>query len=305
MRLAPILIAAFLASTAARSHEGIAAELKVLDERLRAQPSDAAALLDRAELHRLAGAPAHAAEDALRARGLLPGAPDAPDASVARRAALELGLALHALGHDDEASRELAGFVASGTGTLEAYVALAEIEMKKGRTTEAARAYRQAISLRPRPDEVLLLARLQIAEGDLSGAASTLEDGLARLSGAMVIRLALIDVERARGRTAHALYLVDEVLPTLPVRTKWLLLRADVLAAAGRTDEARADRGRALAAAERAFSRRPTPQLRLARARALWSLGKHAEARRDVALVLDRAPRDRDALALLASLDGT
>jgi hypothetical protein len=75
-----------------------------------------------------------------------------------------------------------------------------------------------------------------------------------------------------------------------------------VLAAAGRTNEARADRQTALREADAAVEKTGSGMQLYARARAQAALGLIDNARHDLELVLEKSPRFAEARDLLAKL---
>ena len=105
---------------------------------------------------------------------------------------------------------------------------------RSGRSAEAIADYTAALELEPRVELYLERGELLEAQGRLEEAAQGYRAGLEATHGALLMRLALIRVETARGRHAEALALVDEQLARAGVKTDWYLRRAEVLAAAVR-----------------------------------------------------------------------
>src|SRR6185369_9516970 len=99
-----------------------------------------------------------------------------------------------------------------------------------------------------------------------------------------------------------ALELVDRQLAAAAVKTEWRLRRAELLELGGRAGEARAERDRALREAEAAVEQNATGIRLVSRARALASVGRIDEARRDLRLALDKSPRFTEARELLETL---
>ena len=141
---------------------------------------------------------------------------------------------------------------------------------------------RRALELSPQPDLYLAAGRILEARGALDDAAALYEEAMISLQGAVVIRERLIAVERRRGRPAHALALVEQLLPTLPRKGDWGLLRADLLDELGRPRAARVQRQHTLEELDQTLKVRVNAQVLQTRARCLVALGRSQEARRDV-----------------------
>lgn len=276
-----LLAALVTAATSASAHESPTAEIAALDRKIAARPGDVSLLLRRAALFRGERRPALALLDLAVAEAYEPGRRDV---------ALERGLALWTAGDRRGAEAELDRFLASGPPTAAALAARGHLREETGRLAAARADHDAALRLRPDPDGYLARGRADEAAGDLDRAAEGYEEGLLALSGAASIRLALLRVEARRGRFARAEALVDEVLASAPRKADWLLLRADVRATAGRTEEARADREAALRETEDTLLRRPSDLTRLTRAKALLALGRTGEALSDLRAVARSSP---------------
>lgn len=276
-----VLALALTGASGARAHEGVGAELALLDAELASRPGDPELLVARAALLRRAGRLALALTDCDRALTF------APDHRPAR---VERGLVLAALGRAAEGEAELTRFLDGGPPSTEALVARAHLREAAGRLEEARADLDAAVRLGPTPDLVLERGRLDEATGHLERAARGYEEGLRALSGAWVVRAAWIRVERRRARGDKALTLVDEALAQTPAAAPLRLLRAEVLEELGRAAEARAERMATLAAIDADLRQRPTDLRKLTRARALAALGRRAEAQREVRAVLARSP---------------
>jgi tetratricopeptide (TPR) repeat protein len=215
--------------------------------------------------------------------------------------AAERGMTLSALGRDREAEVELSRFVAAG-GTAPTFAERAKVRERLGRYNDAVSDYGSAIAFRPDIELYIDRGSLQESRGDLAGAAAGYEDGRKKLGDAVTLDLALIRVEIARKRFPAALALIDAQLDRAPVKTDWYLRRADVLAAAGRKDEALADRQAALREAEAAVDRNGSGLSLYSRAKAQAALGRVEDAKQDLELVLEKSPRFAEAREMLAKL---
>lgn len=285
-----------LLSGTATAHPGVSAEIAALGQKLERTPNDVALRLERASLYRRQGDLEAALADLRVVEHRDPGS---------RPLLLERALVRKKLGNARGALADLDRFLGSGAPSSDALVARAELREAAGQLELARADYDAAVRRAPTPDTVLARGRLDEKLGKLERAAAGYEAGLARLGGALTVRLALVRVERARGGYARAAALVTELVETSPVKAEWLLLRAEIHAEARQPGRARADRLRALAELDRLLAARPTAARRLSRARVKLALGQEREARSDLDQVLRQAPRLEEARALLAELDAT
>jgi tetratricopeptide (TPR) repeat protein len=283
-----------LASSPVLAHPGPSEQLHALDERITAAPHDAGLRLRRAELRRRMGHPRDALADLKLAAAL------APDD---RAVLLQRALVHVAMGRPRAAERDLDRFLAVGPAHAEALAERARLRQADGRLEDARADLDAALALAADLELYRLRGRIDERLGRLDDAAAGYREGLAALGPAVVLRLALVDVERRRGAHEPALVLVDALLREAPGRADWLLLRAEILEDAGMLASATADRLQALEVARAAAERRPTPLHRLSVAHAHLALGQHGLARDALALVLRDAPRLPAALALRERLD--
>lgn len=123
-----------------------------------------------------------------------------------------------------------------------------------GRTREAASLMDSMLARTPesRPEQVLARVALALARPEEGAAAALvhLDAGLRRRPGAWELIARALDLELAAGRHDAALARVDRLLVFSPERPTLLERRGDILAAAGRTYEAREAWSRALEAIE-------------------------------------------------------
>jgi tetratricopeptide (TPR) repeat protein len=148
----------------------------------------------------------------------------------------------------------------------------------------------QALRVRDELEVHLERGDLLVRTGRLDEAALGYREALAAHGGAVVIRRALIDVEILRLQFPAAIAEIDAILEHARVRTDWLLLRAELFAALGRTDEAARDRAGALADADRLLALRHSAAARAARADALVALGRRDEAIREYEAAIEQSP---------------
>jgi tetratricopeptide (TPR) repeat protein len=278
----------------ASAHPGPHHEIERLTGLLRAEPNRPDLLVQRAVQYRLDGQLEKALQDVDRARTIEPAAPDI---------ALQRGLILSALRADAEADRELTRALQVPSPPAAAYAERAAVRQRLGRATEALADYNSAIALKPEIEAYCARGRLLESLGRQDEAAAGFRDGMDRLGGPVVLRKELIRLAVARGRWAEALRLVDEELPQTPIKTEWLLQRAEIQQAAGNAPAARFDREAALHEAQRAFARRPTALNQYWKARALVSLDRSDDAIMELINALARSPRFALAADLLAQLE--
>jgi tetratricopeptide (TPR) repeat protein len=286
------IVLAALAATAASAHPGLHHDLEVVSAAIVKEPTRADLYVDRAYLERLDEELDAALSDLDRARGLDP---------ANLRVAAERGMTLSALGRDREAEVELSRFIAHG-GTAPTFAERAKVRERLGRYNEAILDLGSAIALHPDIEYYVTRGSIQESRGDLAGAAAGYEDGRKKLGDAVTLDLALIRVETARKRYAAALALINAQLDRALVKTDWYLRRADVLAAAGRRDEALANRQAALREADAAVDRMGSGMNLYSRAKAQAALGRVDDARHDLELALEKSPRFAEAREMLAKL---
>ena len=279
-----------------RAHEGAHHDVARLTEALAARPDDVALLLERAYFHRVGGDAERSLGDLDRARSLAPGD---------LRIAAERGLTLARLGRAPEALQELDRVVRDGAPTAAVHNERARLLAASGRTLEAIDAYRASLALRDDVEIVLACGAMLEQLGTLDEAADLYAVAAKRLGSPVTVRAALMRVHRAAGDWAAALSLADAEIARARIKTDPLLVKAEILEAAGDPPSARAHREAALAEADAAVARKPTALHLLTRARALVALERTGEARAVLGLVLEDVPDLVPARELLARLGAT
>ena len=214
-------------------------------------------------------------------------------------------MTLAALGRDAEAEPELTQYIEQGPPSSVALAQRARLRARADRSAAALEDY--TASLRIEPDVDLFLERggLQEKEGLWTEASKGYREALAKVGGASNLRLALVRTELAAGRPAEALQVIDDAMARLPIKTEWLLRKADVLEAMGRQDAARTQREAALAEAERVLGERATGIHLVSRAKALLALGRPESASIDLEAALAKSPQFTEARDLLAGIQST
>lgn len=282
------------AAVAAGAHPGLHHDIAGATEAIERSPGSATLYVERAYLLRLDEEFDSALADLDQARRLDP-------AEI--RVAAERGMTLSAIGRYAEAEVELTRFLKAGGGTAPVFAERAKVREHLGRKKAAVADYASAIGLRPDMEFYMARGALQESLGDLAGAASGYRDGIARLGEAVNFDLALIRVETSRKRYDAALGLIDAQIGRSAVKTDWYLRRAEVLEAAGRKNEARGDRQRALAEANRALEQNANGIRLFSRAKVQVALGRFDDAKHDLAQVLEKSPGFAEAREMLAKLD--
>lgn len=287
-------LAAACCGAPAFGHPGIHHDIERVTAALASQPDNVALLIERGYYERLAGQFAASLADLDRAEKLAPTNTDI---------AAQRGQTLAAMDRSSDAERELTRFIDSGRSSAAVLADRARIRAKSARPEEAIADYSAALALGPDVEIYLERAAVEESQGRLSRAAAGLREGIDQLGGAIVLRERLVDVEVQRKQYDAALRVIDDQIAVSPVKTTWYLKRGDVLAAAGREAEAKADRQRALSEANRVLETRPTAVHLLSRARANLALGHISQALADARLAEKKAPKLAEARELVAQIE--
>jgi tetratricopeptide (TPR) repeat protein len=283
-----------LASVVSEAHPGLQHDIASASEAIDKNPTRAELYVERAFLERLDEQFDAALIDLDSARRLDPASP---------AVSAERGMTLSAMGQYPEAQAELTRFLSEGKGTAPAFAERAKVREHLGRNREAVADYTSAIALQPDVEYYMARGALQELLGDLAGAAAGYREGSARVGDAVNFDLALIRVETTRKRYDAALQVIDAQLLRSPVKTDWYLRRADVLQAAGRRNDAHADREKALAEANRVLEQNANGIRLFSRAKVQVALGRIDDAKQDLAQVLEKSPGFAEAREMLATLD--
>jgi tetratricopeptide (TPR) repeat protein len=226
---------------AALAHGPLDASIAQTTRELAERPVDADLWARRAELHRVHGDLAAAEEDLARAAAIAPGL-------------LELDLyrgrlALDA-GRFELAEQAFARFLTRSPGSVAAHAQRAEALLRLGRLREAADAYASALRIRPGAGLYLAHARTLTLAGDADGALVTLDQAVSTLGPVYSLERYAIDLELAAQRYDAALERLDRLHAGAARRDGWLVERAEILARAGRSREARVSYAEARVALE-------------------------------------------------------
>ncbi|HXJ35488.1 MAG TPA: tetratricopeptide repeat protein [Candidatus Eisenbacteria bacterium] len=242
-----------LAPDPAQGHAGIDTFERASADEVAKRPKDPAAHLDRAKVHQIAGewdaalAEVEAAADLgtdpdvvghVRGEILL-------DAGWPRTAKVEFDRVL---------ARTPAAF-----GTLfdrgRAWLAL-------GNAEEAAKDFGRVVAgvAEPRPEQVIAQRDALVSLGRREDAVAALDAGIARIGHVPSLELAAVDLEVGLRRFESALRRLDGLLAKTPSNPAWIARRGEILADAGRGDDARREYAKALALIDaRPAGRGPKP----------------------------------------------
>ena len=224
-----------LAAPDVAAHQEILDQLADLNERIEKQPGAAALYLERGEVHRIHRDWDAAAADYRVAREL------SPDLTLVDfcwgRMKLEAG-------QPDEAVSALSRYLSQRPDEGAALEVRGRARLALAQYGAAAGDFERALQLTPegaRPSLHLLLehARAQVAAGEPAAALQGLDEGLARLGGAITLELEALALERELGRTDAALARLQRLAGAAQRPEPWLVRKGVILEQAGRAAEAR------------------------------------------------------------------
>jgi tetratricopeptide (TPR) repeat protein len=222
-----------------------------------------------------------------------------------REVALERALTLSVLHRYQEAEAALDDFLQNDSDPKRV-MALAErahIRANTGRIALAIADFTAAIHLQPTIELYLIRGQLQESLGKLNEAEAGYHEGLARLGDAILLKKSLIRVHIGQQHYDEALALIDEEVARAPVKTRWYLERAELLARMGKPEATRLAYERALSEVNRVLGKRSTAMQLVARAKIYHAMGRTEEAKRDLRAAKQKAPRYSEADDLLKKLE--
>lgn len=122
-----------------------------------------------------------------------------------------------------------------------AYMLRARALERLGDPKEASRDYDQALARlpEPTPDDFIARADAQIAAGQLDQALRDLDGAIRRIGPLITLDLKALEIEERTRRWDAALARVDRMMAPLPRKESWLVRRGQILAQAGRRQDAR------------------------------------------------------------------
>ena len=224
-------------------HEGLDEQIAELTRRIVATPADTALYLRRSELHRLHRCPELALADVERAAKL---DPDCAGLDLARGKALLDG------GAPAEAEVALTRFLTLHGDDADGLLARARARVAGGKLAVADDDYARAIAALPEPlpEHFAAHARVVAARGaeHWARALAILDAGQARIGINAALQAPAIELELVREQWDAAIARIDTLARQSERRETWLDQRGDVLARAGRREQAREAWRAALAA---------------------------------------------------------
>jgi tetratricopeptide (TPR) repeat protein len=224
-----------LAAPHAAAHQEILDQLEDLNERIEKEPGAAQLYLERGEVHRIRRDWDAAVADYRVAREL------SPDLTLVDFCWGRMELAA---GHPVQAVSMLARYLLQRPEDGAALEVRGRAHLALAQYGTAAGDFERALELTPedvRPSLHLYLerARAQRAAGEPAAALQGLEEGLARLGGAITLELEALELERELGRTDAALARLQRLAGVAQRPEPWLVRRGALLEQAGRAAEAR------------------------------------------------------------------
>jgi predicted Zn-dependent protease len=221
-----------LSARPAFAHGDLHEQIETISARILADPGNAQLVFHRAELYRDHEEWALSAADYDRAEQLAPG-------NVVVR--LGRGRLLIAMGKLDAAKVELDAFIAAEPGDAGALADRAQLAQSQARFEDAATDYASAIEHADSADAELYLgrARALAAAGKIDQALAGLDEGSEKLGHPPTLGLLAVELERSRNNFDAALSRIEKLRAGAARQEAWLERRGDLLAAAGRADEAR------------------------------------------------------------------
>jgi tetratricopeptide (TPR) repeat protein len=226
------------------AHADLEEQIAAITARLEQHPANSAELyLKRGDLHRQHAEFDDARADFAKAEELKPGW----DAVVIARARTFSDEGKYA-----EALALTGTLLQKEPRHIEALILHARALVKLEKPVAAITNYSDALSqiAKPSPDLYLERATAQASAGKIEDSIRGLDEGLVRLGPIPSLQLPVIDFERQLGRYDAALARIDKITTATPRKESWFALRGEILAQAGRLDEARKSFSEALAAIE-------------------------------------------------------
>ena len=217
------------------AHGPLHEKIQRLTLELEAHPDRRDLLIERGNLYRVHELHAEALLDWERAARLAP-----KDATNDFR----LGLAALGLRQTNAALERLERFAAEAPGSIPGQLAAAEACRMGERHGDAVRHWTLAIrgAAEPRPEWFLDRARSSGLAGiPPKEIVAGLDEGMARYGPLPALQLKAVEIEVECGAIDEALRRLSATAARAERKERWLLRRAEVLAGAGRIDEARAE----------------------------------------------------------------
>jgi tetratricopeptide (TPR) repeat protein len=266
--LALALLLCGLGTDRASAHGDLHDQIAEVTRQIARRPDDARLYVKRGELHRFHGERDAALADYDRAARIDP---------TMAEVDLGRGKTLLEAGRPAPARAALERALERRPAHAEGRLSLARVLVRIRRPLEADAEYARAIRLvdQPKPDLYFERATALASSGRVDAAIRVLDEGIERLGSLAALEDLAVSLERRRGTWDGALARLDRSSAGKTRRESYLARRGEILADAGRPEEARAS----LVAARKSIESLPA---RLRRTRAIVRL------ERDVKSSLDR-----------------
>jgi tetratricopeptide (TPR) repeat protein len=240
-RLAWIVILCIGFPTVGFGHGDLHERIAMVTSEIKQQPDNAELYLKRGELHGLHEEWKEAEADFDKAQKL---DPKLVTISLARS---RVSLARNRF---TEAQTDVERFLSVYPDHSTALIVRARALAGRKQFAESAKAWAMVIEKADHPDveHFYERARVLVAAGpeQTDAAIKTLDEGLAQLGTVPTLGLYAVQLEVARKRYDAALERLDGMMPRTGRKETWLELRGDILASAGRTEEAEKTYAKAL-----------------------------------------------------------
>jgi predicted Zn-dependent protease len=239
------LVACPAIHVSAWAHGPIHEQIEEVTRHIQREPRNAELYLKRAELYRIHREWDSASSDYQKARNLDPKLETVD--FLAGRMLLESE-------KFEQARILLDRYLSKHPDEPEPLLVRARVKAALGKNRESAEDYTRAIARypEPRPDHYIERARALAAAGDrgVEEAIAGLDEGIQKLGPTITLELLAIDLQVKVKRYDAALSRLDSILARSPRKETWLVRKAEILAQAGRKQEAREEFARALSALE-------------------------------------------------------
>jgi len=222
-----------IASTTAFGHGDLHERISAVTSEIQSEPNNAVLYLKRGELYGMHEEWAKAEADFNKAESLDPKLINVP---------LARSRILLARKRFKEAQSAVERYLSAQPKHSSALVIRAQALSGQKQFAQAAETWTQVIETTDRPDVEHFYERARalaaVGPGQTDAALKTLDDGLAKLGKVPTLGLYAIQLEVGRKRYDAALERLDAIIPKTGRKETWLELRGDILASAGRKDEA-------------------------------------------------------------------
>jgi len=236
---------------AANAHGDLHEQIESTSQRIKENPRDAGLYLRRGQLYSLHGEVEAALADFARASNLDP-----------RLALVEFckGEMFYQAGKDIEAKECLDRFLKSEPDHANGHAVRARTLVRLGDPKAASEDFTKAIAGVGKPELYIERAQALASDkvGDVEKALEGLNEGIRKLGPVFTLQYHALELEIKGKHFDQALKRVDEILARSIRKERWFAKRAEILAMAGRVEEARADYVRAWEAFQRLPAGRKT-----------------------------------------------